>query len=396
MARGTWRRVLARLPLLLLVAALTCGGAPPKPSPSAARDQGADFDALAHALDTSYPGLKSNRDWNRTRATWRARAQRAATREDFLATLEGALAELRDDAIVVTPHSKRSGRVVPYETDIWARWADGAVRVEAVRISSEADSAGVRPGHIVTRVEGVPVDKAVEAYLKGGNADALARDWALRRLLAGPRIGPQLVEVREGDVTKTIVVERGRVSPNATPPFVARRVGDGRDIAYVRLRIGAAESEILPALDETLPRMADTRGMILDLRDNPRPGSGAVTSAILSRFDPAAGGYRAPIVVLVDRWTAREGEALAAGLQRIAHATLIGTPTAGVAADLTEVTLPNSHVTVSIPARRAEPLQPAIAVDMAAPSGGPGDPILYQGLKTLEALPARAGRNGPR
>ena len=29
-------------------------------------------------------------------------------------------------------------------------------------------------------------------------------------------------------------------------------------------------------------------------------------------------------------------------------------------------------------------LRPAIGVDLAAPSGGPGDPILYQALKLLE------------
>jgi hypothetical protein len=34
-------------------------------------------------------------------------------------------------------------------------------------------------------------------------------------------------------------------------------------------------------------------------------------------------------------------------------------------------------------------------VDLAAPSGGPGDPILYQGLKYLEARPpsSRPSRN---
>jgi hypothetical protein len=32
-----------------------------------------------------------------------------------------------------------------------------------------------------------------------------------------------------------------------------------------------------------------------------------------------------------------------------------------------------------------EAVRPTLAVDLAAPSGGPGDPILYQGLKFLEA-----------
>ena len=36
-----------------------------------------------------------------------------------------------------------------------------------------------------------------------------------------------------------------------------------------------------------------------------------------------------------------------------------------------------------------ESLQPDIAVDLAAPKGGPGDPILYQALKLLETASCR-------
>jgi hypothetical protein len=77
---------------------------------------------------------------------------------------------------------------------------------------------------------------------------------------------------------------------------------------------------------------------------------------------------------------------------------------AGFRGELTEVVLPHSRIAVRFPGARAlladgtprEALQPAIAVDLAAPSGGPGDPILYQGLKAFEASPARVGRNAPR
>jgi len=40
--------------------------------------------------------------------------------------------------------------------------------------------------------------------------------------------------------------------------------------------------------------------------------------------------------------------------------------------------------------RPRESLRPEIPVDLAAPSGGPGDPVLYQALKAFEtARPAR-------
>jgi C-terminal processing protease CtpA/Prc len=400
MVTGGYRSL--RRYLLLFAAALALAGAQaaaPKKhvtaTPEQQRAHAADFDALAKALETSYP-FRDRTAWKRAKAQLRQRARLSATSADFLAAIESALLELRDDAVTVSPRSKRHGRDFPYEADIYARWVEGEARVEGVRISSQADAVGLRPGHVVTRLEGVPVDKAVEAYLKGGIDNEAARDWALRRLLAGPRVGPQLVEVREGDITRTLTIERAPATPNASPGFLARRIGDGRDIAYIRMRIGAPDAELLPALDETLPRMTDTRGIILDLRENSGPGTSAFTRAVLTRFDPASGTYRGSLVVLMDRWTAREGEALAAGLKRVARATLIGTATAGIPAEVSEVKLPHSQLVVSFPTKRTEPLQPTLAVDLAAPSGGPGDPILYQGLKALEALPGRAGRNGSR
>jgi carboxyl-terminal processing protease len=102
--------------------------------------------------------------------------------------------------------------------------------------------------------------------------------------------------------------------------------------------------------------------------------------------------YRAPVLVLVDRWTAGDGEALATGLNAVGRARLVGTPMAGMRGVLREVRLPHSGIVVRFPAERAfhpdgtprEQLRPGLAVDLAAPQGGPGDPILYQALKLFE------------
>jgi hypothetical protein len=56
------------------------------------------------------------------------------------------------------------------------------------------------------------------------------------------------------------------------------------------------------------------------------------------------------------------------------------------------VRLPHSGVVLRLPVERAlapdatprEAIAPDIAVDLARPSGGPGDPILYRALKHLE------------
>ena len=97
------------------------------------------------------------------------------------------------------------------------------------------------------------------------------------------------------------------------------------------------------------------------------------------------------MAVLVDHWTAGEGESFACGLETAARATLIGTAMAGLRGDTREVRLPDSGIKLRFPAARIfhtngtprEVVRPAVPVNIVSPSGGPGDPILYQALKLL-------------
>jgi carboxyl-terminal processing protease len=390
---------LSRSFLAALFIATAAAAAPPL-SP---RQQGEDFDAMWRAVDRGYAYFEGGHGaWKRARQAWRPRAARATSHDDFVAALEGALAELRDDHVSLSEHAAASARRVPFDTDIWARWKNGAAVVEAVRTFGDADVAGLKPGHVVTRVNGIALDPA-------------AGDWALRHVLAGPRAGTQRVAVREGTRVSTLEIER-RDAPNGMgPAIIARRMGDERDIGYLRVRIGAPDDQFTSHLDGALHQLRDMRALIVDLRENAGPGSRAVTRAVLSRFveketpwqiREAPGGarsvdsiaprgsapYRAPVAVLVDRWTAGEGEALAAGLKAVARAHIIGTETAGLRGELREVTLPHSGIAVRFPAEKTlqvdgqprDTLKPTLLVDLAAPSGGPGDPILYQALKVFE------------
>ena len=65
---------------------------------------------------------------------------------------------------------------------------------------------------------------------------------------------------------------------------------------------------------------------------------------------------------------------------------------AGLRGELRELRLAHSGILVRYPAQRTfhvdgtprESVRPDVFVDLAAPQGGPGDPILYQALKLLE------------
>jgi carboxyl-terminal processing protease len=191
-------------------------------------------------------------------------------------------------------------------------------------------------------------------------------------------------------------------------------MGEERDLGYIRIKASLSDARLPAHFDGALNYLKDTRALILDLREVAGPASVAVMGAILGRFTAtnaawrlreAPGGkrvadsvaprdwrYGAPVVVLVDRWTAGDGEALAAGLNAVAKARLVGTPMAGQRGVLREVRLPHSGIVARFPGERAfhpdgtprELLRPSLVVDFAAPQAGPGDPILYQALKLLE------------
>jgi carboxyl-terminal processing protease len=297
--------------------------------------------------------------------------------------------------------------------------------ITAVRAGSVADVAGAVPGMRVLSVQRAPVEQAVRALLRRSRqADPRARNWALRRLLAGPWSGMLAIDVEVAGRARRLEIERRDEPAGGTPPLIARRIGEDRDLGYLRLKNNLADPGLLPHFDAALQHLRGTRGLILDLRETQSGGRPEVARALLGRFVTAeqpcalraprgqgAGtaaervaprgpfAYTSRTLVLVDRWTAGEGESLAMGLDAAAGATLVGTAMAGLRGDAREARLPESGIVLRYPATRVfhpngtprEALRPAVAVDIVAPSGGPGDPILYQALKLLEsgATPSR-------
>jgi len=300
----------------------------------AAAGQAEDFDLLWRAIQREYGAFDAARRarWRRARERLRPLAVRAPGAEPFATILQACVDELRDDNVSLAGAAVPAARRIPYELDLWPRWQGGLAAIEAVRTFSDADVAGLRAGMTVTRVQGVPIDRAVREKLDGDSASVADMEWALRRILAGPRIGVQRIEVREGSRLVSILVERSVPIASTAPPILGRRMGDERDIGYMRVRLGASDPDLVAHFEGALGHLSGTRAMILDLRESAGPSPRETTQAILERL--ARPDARSTLLVLVDRWTAGEGERLASGLERAAGARLVGTPTAGLNRDM--------------------------------------------------------------
>ncbi|HUP97729.1 MAG TPA: S41 family peptidase [Usitatibacter sp.] len=421
----------AALALLLVLAFPATTQSPPLPAARAvARNNAEDFDAMWRAIDERYAYFGQRRGaWKQARDAWRPRAERASSRAELVAAIEGALDQLRDDHVWLSEHTARSPRRIPAEIDIWPVWKGTTATVESVRTFADADVAGVRPGDVIARIDGLPVERLVRdlAAVAGVAPPSVERDWALRRALSGPRSGTLQLEVRAPAGTRAVTIEHREATPANGPLLIARRMGEGRDLGYIRIKASLSDPRIPGQFEGALDYLKDTRALIVDLREAGGAQASAQVEAVLSRFAPATlpwrqreprGGertldtvdprsprYAAPVVVLVDRWTSGDGEALAAGLQAVAKARLVGTAMAGLRGEIGTVRLAHSQLVVHFPVERAfhadgtprELVMPAVAVDLAAPQGGPGDPILYQALKLLDpASSAPAGRSAPR
>lgn len=380
-----------------------------------------DFDEAIRRIDATYAYFhaKATR-WNDVPALYASDLGAVRSRDDFILLLERVVDELYDPHAQLTTHLEGSWRLVPSGTDLWAEWRDGRATITQVRDNSDAARTDLRPGVIVTAINGVSIGDAVEARM-GRSYDhsvPAARDWALRSVLAGRHGSPRRLDVRERDATRTIELPAGNQLARASTPLDASEIRPG--IGYVRFNNSLGDRSTVAAFDRALDRLRHTRGLIIDLRDTPGGGNTGVAEGILGRFverelpyqkhalpsanRTAALGrnwlehvsprgrftYSRPVAVLVGRWTGSMGEGLAMGFEATGAGTVVGTAMAGLVGATTQIVLPRTGIGINLPYERLfhvngtprEAYQPTVLVDVAQTAAG-RDPFIDAALQVV-------------
>ena len=386
-----------------------------------------DFAAFWSGVKATYAyfDVKATR-WEDVAALYEPDVRRARSRQELIELLESAIAELYDDHAHLTVNTARSPKLVPSGTDLWAEWVGPAATVTDVRPESDAERSGIRPGAVVVSINGVPVKEAVDRTigLAVSKNDPAARNWALRRVLAGRHgEGRRIVLNRGGQKREVELPAKTTSSSPDPPPVTFRRLDDG--VGYVRFNDSLGNDATIGECDRALAALSDTRGLVIDLRGTPGGGNSTVARGILGRFVTSEMGYqkhvapeeeretgvkrswielvspRGPfpytgaVAVLVGRWTGSMGEGLAIGFDGVGRGTVVGGPMAQLLGATYRIELPHSKIGVSVPAERLyhvngsprEAFRPRIAV--AAGGSADHDEVLKAGVKAVSGARPR-------
>ena len=383
----------------------------------------ADFDSMWSGLRDNYAYFdKKETDWNKTRDLYRPNLVGVKSRSDFVALLERVLDELYDNHTSLNTNLKTSPRLVPTGLDLWVEWIKGRAIITQLRSGFSAEQAGLKVGMEIVSINGLSIKEAVALRLpkslKVINDDA--RNWALRAVLAGTHDQPRTVEAknRNGavavyklDLPTQTTVDNYRYTPRVEWRMLPQQIG------YIKINDLIAP-EIVPQFDSALNEVKASRGLILDLRDIPRGGDTDVAEPILGRLIERRMGYqqvvplhkpayikevsprgdwtyKAPIVVLVNRWTASMGEGMAIGLDGMKRATIVGTRMAGLNGGIFNLELPNTKIRANYAGERLnhingtprESFVPPVSVNLLDKRlNHLHDPILEVGYKQLSRL----------
>jgi len=403
---------------IVLAIAVTAPLVPRAQTPDELRQ---DFDAAWRAATDRYAYFDARAtSWADIPSLYADELRQVATRDDLVAVLERVLDELYDPHAQLNVNLASSPRLVPSGTDLWAECRQGEALVTDVRVDSDAQRAGIRPNDVVVAIDGTPIEEAVEARLGRSypHSVAAARDWALRAVLAGRHDARRVLRVRQGEAIRTFELgARDQFGARNPKPVTHSRIAGG--IGVVRINDSLGDAATIQAFDRALDELADTRGLIVDLRDTPSGGNSTVARGILDRFvtrelpyqrhllpseeretgvrrswlelvSPRGTAYRRPVAVLVGHWTGSMGEGLAIGFDATGAATVVGTAMAGLLGATDRIVLPHTGIGLNLPTERLyhvdgtprEAFRPRVPVDVTKPAPD-GDPFVAAALRVL-------------
>jgi len=334
-----------------------------------AKDREEAFEYAWHLVDDRFYDPSFNGvDWEAARLRYLPQLERVQSDGAFYALLAKMVGELRDSHTrIYTPREYRN-RMESVMSTVGLRVAEveGEIAVTQVFPDTSAALAGIRPGMLVESINGEPARERLHRLEAGAPGDASPerrQRTIYARMLSNPSNSsnaPLVLELREQAVDSAFGNRRYELArtDHEMPLVVSRHVLEGNVglISFNRFRPDAASD-----FGRALSRLADTDGVIVDLRGNPGGNIGAMLSIAQSffpetrlvltrrtrslampdddswrpkipsevRINGSSSAYTHPIAILIDGYSASASELLATVLREQRGAYIVGRPSCG-------------------------------------------------------------------
>lgn len=227
---------------------------------------------------------RPNVDWEGILPSYLPRVARAKSHAEYLGLVEEALALLEDG------HTRLLGTIGMNDIPVLRiESVEGRPVVTDVGDTPELVQAGIGVGAEIIEVDGVPFEDLLQQRLRRISASTPhdRRDRAYRSLLQGPVGGTATVTLREPNreprtirLNRNLQENRSAASWLSRPRLEYRELEDG--ISYVALNSFGSD-RIVEEFDEHFDRIAASKALILDIREN---GGGSTGNgfAIIARL----------------------------------------------------------------------------------------------------------------
>lgn len=371
---------------LILLTFLPLSAQAPAPSPDAAQAEEAGlrrqaFDKVWNTVnERHYDATFGGVDWAKMREVYAPKAAAAKTRPEFHSVLRQLLAELKLSHFGIYPRDaetlakqKNNGTI-----GIELKMLDGLAVIVRVEAASAAETAGLKAGFAVNKIDGQTVSEILKPFETSLASRKLTpgmqkvyRERSLLALIngtAGTTLNLEILDEKDqarnlNIIRKAFSGEMSQALGNFPPQevvFESRRLASG--LGYIRFNIWVVPQ--VQKLRKALRDLADAKGIIIDLRGNPggiggmAPGlAGMLVNERTSLGSmnmreseqkfivyPQTDPFLGKVVILEDYGSASTSEVFAAGMQEIGRAKIIGETSAGAVLPSIFDTLPTGVI----------------------------------------------------
>lgn len=303
-------------------------------------------------------------DWAKVRQEYLPKAQAATTDEEFHAVLRQMLAELKLSHFNIFPTAPATGETnVAGGVGVDVIWLNGEPVIESIQRGSSAETAGLRPGFLVRKVDGQlvteklkPLRESLEKRAMGEGLRRLYLERNVEALMSGKSGTKVTIEYLDAqNKLQRVELERTPFAGEMSQPlgnfpkqqviFESRMLPGNIGYIHFNMWVVPQAAKIKAAVRE----FAAADGIIFDLRGNPGGLGGMAGGAAGLLTDkqldlgsmrtrsgkmnliayPQADPFLKKVVIISDHGTGSTSELFAAGLQELGRAQVVGETSAG-------------------------------------------------------------------